>query len=264
MTSTMEERKIVTAEEWIKARKELLAEEKALTRRRDEVDRKRRELPWTRLEKKYVFDGSQGKKTLAELFNGRSQLIVSHFMFGPDWKEGCVGCSFRSDHVDGALAHLEHHDVSFVTVSRAPLPEIEVFRARMGWRFPWVSSYGNDFNYDFGVSFRKEEIATGKVSYNYGTYDFVSEELSGLSVFYKDEAGDIFHTYSTYGRGDEMAVTTYMYLDLTPKGRNETGPRFNLTDWVRHHDRYNSSGFVDATERYVAARPAESSCKCEE
>ena len=147
-------------------------------------------------------------------------------MFGPGWKEGCVGCSFRSDHVDGALVHLEHHDVSLVTISRAPFAEIEVFKRRMGWRFRWLSSYGSDFNYDYHVSFTKEEVETGKIDYNCGSPRFPSEEMSGLSVFHKAGIGEIFHTYSTFGRGDEMVDTTYMYLDLTPKGRNETGPHF--------------------------------------
>ena len=231
---------VVTRDAWLEARKELLAREKQLTRQRDAVDRQRRELPWVKVEKNYVFEGRGGKVTLGELFDGRSQLIVSHFMFGPGWKEGCVGCSFRSDHVDGALAHLENHDVAFVTVSRAPLAEIEAFQKRMGWRFRWVSSYGSDFNYDFHVTATQEEIAAGKTYYNYAAGDVVREEMSGLSVFYRDEAGDIFHTYSTYGRGDEMVDTTYMYLDLTPKGRNENGPNFNLGDWVKHHDRYGA------------------------
>jgi len=259
MTRRIERPRIVAAEDWLRARKELLAQEKELTRQRDEVDRKRRDLPWTKVEKNYLFDGPGGKETLGDLFGSRTQLIVSHFMFGPGWKEGCVGCSFRSDHVGGALVHLEHHDVSFVTISRAPLLEIQAFQKRMGWRFKWVSSYGSDFNYDFRVSFSKEEIATGKVYYNYADRDSLSEEMSGISVFYKDETGDIFHTYSTYARGDEMLDTTYMYLDLTPKGRNETGPHFNLADWVRHHDRYGAAGFVDSRGRYVA-RDSSHSC----
>ena len=251
--------KVVSRDEWLAARKQLLAEEKLLTRQRDEIDRKRRELPWVKVEKAYHFDGPSGRESLADLFDGRSQLIVSHFMFGPGWKEGCVGCSFRSDHVEGALTHLEHHDVSLATISRAPLPEIQAFQQRMGWRFKWLSSYSSDFNYDYSVSFTKEEIASGKVNYNYQLCDCVSEEGSGLSVFYKNAQDEIFHTYSTYGRGDEMVDTTYMYLDLTPKGRNETGPRGNLGDWVRHHDRYDAAGFVDAGGRFVA-RP---SCPCE-
>jgi predicted dithiol-disulfide oxidoreductase (DUF899 family) len=241
VTNTVKGPKIVSKPEWLLARRELLTREKQLTHLRDEIDRQRRELPWVKVEKEYLFDGPNGKETLGDLFNGRTQLVVSHFMFGPGWKEGCIGCSFRSDHVDGCLTHLEHHDVSLVTISRAPWAELEGFRKRMGWEFKWLSSYGSDFNYDFHVSFTPEEIATGKVYYNYATRDFVSEELSGLSVFYKDEAGGIFHTYSTYGRGDEMVDGTYMYLDLTPKGRNETGPHHNLMDWVLHHDRYSGS-----------------------
>lgn len=259
ITSTIEQPRVITRAEWISARKELLIREKQLTRQRDEIDRQRRALPWVRVEKNYVFDGPDGQRTLSDLFDGRSQLIVSHFMFGPGWKEGCVGCSFRSDHVAGALAHLEHHDVSFVTISRAPLAEIEAFRTRMGWPFRWLSSQGSDFNYDYHVSSTDEEAAAGQVYYNYETRDFVSQELSGISVFYKNGSGGVFHTYSTYGRGDEMLDTTYMYLDLTPKGRNETGPRHNLGDWVRHHDRYDVAGVVDAGGRFVAA----SSCGCE-
>jgi predicted dithiol-disulfide oxidoreductase (DUF899 family) len=244
--------RVVSRDQWIEERKELLAKEKELTRLSDGVDAARRALPWVKVEKDYVFEGPDGKKSLADLFGGRSQLIISHFMFGPEWKEGCVGCSFRSDHVDGTLAHLNHHDVSLVTISRAPLAEIEAFKKRMGWKFPWYSSSGNDFNFDYHVSFTKEEASTGKVYYNYEKSDFVSEELSGISIFYKDQSGGVFHTYSTYSRGDEILVTTYMYLDLTPKGRNETGPRFNLTDWVRHHDRYGAGGLVNFDGRYIA------------
>jgi predicted dithiol-disulfide oxidoreductase (DUF899 family) len=253
--------KVVSREDWLRARKELLAQEKQLTRQRDEINRRRRELPWVKVEKNYVFDGPDGQETLADLFAGRTQLVISHFMFAPGWREGCVGCSFRSDHVEGALVHLGPHDVSLVTISRAPLAEIEAFKHRMGWRFKWLSSNHTDFNHDYRVSFTEAEIATGKVEYNYELRDFVSEELSGVSVFYRHESGDIFHTYSTYGRGDEMLVTAYMYLDLTPKGRNETGPRYNLTDWVRHHDRYDAGGSVDRTGRYVAANP-QAPCGC--
>jgi predicted dithiol-disulfide oxidoreductase (DUF899 family) len=181
-------------------------------------------------------------------------------MLGPGWKEGCVGCSFEVDHIEGALVHLEHHDVTFVAISRAPLVEIEAFKKRMGWRFKWISSYGSDFNYDFYVSFTPEEIAKGKVYYNYDLREFQSEEMSGLSVFYKDAAGEVLHTYSAYGRGGEEILGTYMLLDLTPKGRNETGPNFDLTDWVRHHDRYGDDGFVDPTGRYQPAKGSESSC----
>jgi predicted dithiol-disulfide oxidoreductase (DUF899 family) len=262
ITNLVEHPKVVSQAEWLAARKELLAREKQLTHHRDEIAYQRRELPWVKVEKNYLFDGPDGQQSLANLFEGRSQLIVSHFMFGPGWKEGCVGCSFRSDHVEGALVHLEHHDVSLVTISRAPIAEIEAFRQRMGWRFKWLSSYNSEFNYDYHVSFTKEEVATGKVNYNYQIRDFVSEEMSGLSVFYKGEPGEIFHTYSTYGRGDEMVDATYMYLDLTPKGRNETGPHYNLGDWVRHHDRYGAAGFVDRGGRFVSAQAPESSCGC--
>jgi predicted dithiol-disulfide oxidoreductase (DUF899 family) len=263
MTATEVNHNVVSAEEWLTARKAHLEKEKELTRQRDELSRQLRELPWVRVEKNYVFDAPEGKQTLADLFDGRSQLIVQHFMFGPGWKEGCVGCSFLSDHMDGALPHLEHHDVTFVAVSRAPLQEIEPFKNRMGWRFKWVSSYGSDFNYDYHVSFTADEIAKGKVYYSFEMSDFQSEEMSGRSVFYKDAAGDVFHTYSSYARGGDILLNTYNYLDLTPKGRNENGPRHDLSDWVRHHDKYEAGGFVDPTGRYVAPKVENSPC-CEE
>jgi predicted dithiol-disulfide oxidoreductase (DUF899 family) len=249
---------VVSREEWLVARKQLLAKEKELTRLRDQLSAERRNLPWVKIDKLYVFDGPDGKETLADLFAGRSQLIVYHFMFGPGWKEGCVGCSFLADHIDGALVHLEHHDVTYVAVSRAPLPEIEAFKQRMGWRFKWVSSYNSDFNYDFHVSFTQDDIAKGEVYYNYDMRKVQSEELSGRSVFYKDANGDIFHTYSSYARGGDMFLGTYVFLDITPKGRNETGPNHDLTDWVRHHDRYDDGGFVDPTGRYVAPKESDS------
>jgi predicted dithiol-disulfide oxidoreductase (DUF899 family) len=248
--------RIVTRDEWLIARKALLAKEKELTRLRDQVSAERRELPWVRVDKQYVFEGPAGKETLADLFDGRSQLIIKHFMLGPGWQEGCVGCSFEVDHIDGALLHLEHHDVSYVVVSRAPLPEIETFKKRMAWRFKWVSSYGSDFNYDFHVSFKPDEIETGEVYYNYEMRKVGIEELSGRSVFYKDTDGDIFHTYSSYARGGDLMLGTYNILDLMPKGRNETGPNHNLTDWVRHHDRYDEGGFVTPTGRCVPASGA--------
>jgi predicted dithiol-disulfide oxidoreductase (DUF899 family) len=255
----MQQPQIVSRDEWLAARKQLLAKEKELTRLRDHLSAERRALPWVKLEQPYVFDGPRGKETLADLFDGRSQLIVKHFMFGPDWPEGCVGCSFESDHVGGALAHLEHHDVTYITVSRAPFPKLEAFRRRMGWRFKWVSSLGNDFNYDFHVSFTPEQRATGEMYYNYDLRRFLSEEMSGRSVFYKDAAGDVFHTYSSFGRGGEMHLGTYHYLDITPKGRQET-VNGNLTDWVRHHDMYGDGGFVDSTGRYVAPEDADACC----
>jgi predicted dithiol-disulfide oxidoreductase (DUF899 family) len=235
---TIELPKLVSRDEWLAARKELLKQEKELTRQRDALTAKRRELPWVRMEKEYVFDTPKGKQTLADLFDGRSQLVVNHFMLGPGWKEGCVGCSFGADHIEGALVHLEHHDVTVVVVSRAPLHEIEAYKKRMGWRFNWVSSYDSDFNYDYHVSFTKEDMTKGRVYYNFEMTEALIEELPGLSVFYKDAAGDIFHTYSSYARGAEELLGTYMVLDLTPKGRNETGPNHNLMDWVRRHDRY--------------------------
>jgi predicted dithiol-disulfide oxidoreductase (DUF899 family) len=242
--------RIVTREEWLDVHKRHLVNEKELTRRRDQLSAARRELPWVRIDKPYVFEGPNGKETLADLFGGRSQLIVKHFMLGPGWKEGCVGCSFHSDHIDGAVPHLAQHDVTLLAVSRAPFAEIEAFKRRMGWRFKWVSSYGSDFNYDFHVSFTQDELAKGEVYYNYELRKLQSEEMSGISVFYKDAAGNIFHTFSSYARGGDILLGTYNYLDLTPKGRNETGPNYNLTDWVRHHDRYGADGFVDPTGRY--------------
>jgi predicted dithiol-disulfide oxidoreductase (DUF899 family) len=258
-TSTVEHPKVVSRAEWLAARRDHLKREKELTRAVDELHRQRRALPWMKVEKWYVFDGPNGQETLADLFRGRSQLIVRHFMFGPGWKEGCVGCSFASDHSEGALVHLENHDVAYAAVSRAPWAEIEPFKKRMGWNFHWVSSYGNEFNYDYHVSYTKEDAAKGKVFYNYEMIDFVSEELSGLSVFYKDDGGNIFHTYSCYARGDEKIVSTYMLLDLTPKGRNETN-QGNLTDWVRHHDKYGTGGFVDSTGRYREAEEKKGCC----
>jgi predicted dithiol-disulfide oxidoreductase (DUF899 family) len=236
----MEPHKIVSREAWLAERVRLLAQEKAFTRERDRLSAARRALPWVRVDKQYVFDAPEGKRTLADLFEGRSQLVVDHFMLGPGWGEGCVGCSFGADHVEGSRAHLEHHDVSGVAVSRAPLAEIEAYKKRMGWNFRWVSSYDNDFNYDYHVSFTTEELAKGKAYYNYRMTDVAIEELAGLSVFFKD-GDDVFHTYSSFARGAEELLTTYMVLDLTPKGRNETGPHHNLMDWVKRHDEYENT-----------------------
>jgi len=243
---------IVSHDEWLAVRKELLAREKELTRLRDQLAVERRALPWVKIEKPYLFDGPDGKETLVDLFGGRSQLIIKHFMFGPGWTEGCVGCSFELDHIDGILVHLEQRDVSYVAVSRAPLAEIEAFKKRMGWHIKWVSSSGSDFNFDFHVSFRPDEIAKGEGYYNYEIRKIGIDELSGRSVFYKDAHGDVFHTYSSYGRGGEDMLGTYRLLDLVPKGRDETGPNGNLSDWVRHHDRYGDRGFVAATGRWVS------------
>jgi predicted dithiol-disulfide oxidoreductase (DUF899 family) len=231
------EHAVVSREEWIAARKDLLREEKEFTRMRDRLSAKRRALPWVRIDKIYSFEAPTGTVTLSDLFDGRSQLIVKHFMFGPDWSEGCVGCSFGGDHVDGALAHLNNHNVSYVAVSRAPLAKIEVYKRRMGWRFPWVSSFGSDFNYDFHVSFTPEQIRSGDAYYNYEIRPINSDEMSGLSVFRKGPDGTIYHTYSSFARGGEMFLGTYAYLDITPDGRQET-INGNLTDWVRRHDQY--------------------------
>lgn len=228
--------KVVSEAEWLVARKDLLTREKELTRLRDEVSRHRRELPWVKVEKDYVFDGPDGKETLADLFDGRSQLIVYHFMLGPGWKEGCKSCSYLADHFDGANWHLPHRDVTFVVVSRAPLSEIQAYQNRMGWRFKWLSSHDTDFNFDYHVSFTKEDEKKGTAYYNYTKQEFVSDELPGLSVFYKDEDGDVFHTYSTYGRGLDILVGTYNFLDLVPKGRDENP--YSTMDWVRRHDEY--------------------------
>ena len=233
----MTHNQVVSHDEWIAARKELLQKEKDFTRLRDQLNAERRALPWVKVEKEYLFDTPSGRQSLGDLFDGRSQLVTKHFMFGPDWTDGCVGCSFEMDHIEGALVHLEHHDVSYVAVSRAPLAKIEAFKQRMGWRFRWVSSYGSDFNYDYHVSFTPEQVAGGNAFYNYELRDVGIDELSGRSVFYRDEAGDIFHTYSSYARGGELFLGSYAVLDITPKGRDET-INGNLTDWVRHHDRY--------------------------
>jgi predicted dithiol-disulfide oxidoreductase (DUF899 family) len=230
----MNRNQIVSPDEWLAARKRLLGKEKELTRLRDELSAERRKLPWMKVEKEYVFDTAEGRKTLAELFDGRSQLIVQHFMFHPDWDQGCIGCSFGADHADAAYMHLKHHDVTYVAVARAPLAKLEAYRKRMGWRFKLVSSYGSDFNYDYHVSFTKDDLTKGKVYYNYDMTEEGFDELPGDSVFYKDGNGDVFHTYSSYGRGGEEVLSTYMLLDVTPKGRNESGPM----DWVRRHDEY--------------------------
>jgi len=234
----MDQHKVVSRDEWLAARRQLLDREKEITRQVGQLNVERHNLPWVKVEKQYFFDTPDGKKSLADLFAGRSQLFVYHFMFSPEWNEGCVGCSFFADHVDGPNLHLAHHDVTFVAISRAPLAKLEAYKARMGWRFPWVSSQGSDFNYDFHVSFTSEEVARRKAFYNFEMSEVTSEDLHGTSVFFKDETGAIFHTYSAYGRGDERGIGAYMFLDVTPRGRNETGPNFNLTDWVKRHDMY--------------------------
>ena len=237
-TSEKAEAKIASPAEWLAARKQLLAKEKEFTRLRDELSRQRREMPWEKIEKNYLFEGPRGTVGLPDLFNGKSQLIIYHFMFGPGWKEGCPSCSFLADSFDGSVVHLAQRDTAFTAISRATLPEIEAFKKRMRWRFPWVSSHGTDFNHDFGVSYSKEEIVSGKKLYNYGTSGFTGEEAPGASVFFNKD-GEIFHTYSSYARGLDILLPTYNWLDLTAKGRDETGIKPYPMAWVRHHDRYN-------------------------
>ncbi|MFC7517926.1 DUF899 domain-containing protein [Herbaspirillum sp. GCM10030257] len=228
---------VVSRDRWIAERKSLLAREKELTRLSDQIARERRALPWVRIEKVYVFDTPEGKRTLAELFEGRRQLLVQHFMFAPGWEQGCKSCSYMADHNDGANLHLAQRDVTLTAISRAPLADIERFRQRMGWQFKWASSHDTDFNRDFCVSFTPEEMAKGDVYYNYAMQSFPQEEAPGISVFYKDDAGEVFHTYSSYGRGVEVMMGTYHLLDLTPMGRNEDQLSYTM-EWVRHHDRY--------------------------
>jgi predicted dithiol-disulfide oxidoreductase (DUF899 family) len=225
--------KIVSRDEWLAARKAHLKNEKALTRLRDLVAAERRALPWVKIEKHYLFDTPNGKKTLVGLFEGRSQLIVHHFMWRWDLDQGCVSCSLEADHAEGALVHLENHDVTYVHVSRAPLEKLLAYKKRMGWKAKWVSSYNSDFNYDFHVSFTKEQLAGGKVYYNYGMVEGF-DELPGLSVFCLGERGEVYHTYSSYARGNEEVIGAFIYLDTTPNGRNER----EIMDWVRRHDEY--------------------------
>ena len=228
---------VVSREDWLVARKAHLKHEKEVTRALDRLAEERRALPWVKVEKEYVFQTEEGPRTLSDLFAGRSQLIVYHFMFAPGWSEGCSGCSFVSDHFDGANLHIAHHDVALVAVSRAPLAEFLPFKTRMEWRFPWVSSNGSDFNYDFGVSFTPEQVAAGAVEYNYAPAQLEVEEEHGLSVFVRDETGDIFHSYSNYARGCDILIGAHNLLDMTPKGRNEA----STMDWVRRHDEYDGA-----------------------
>ena len=229
---------VVAPEDWLARRKALLAREKELVRLGDEIARERRALPWERVAKDYVFDTPAGPRSLAELFAGRRQLVVQHFMFGPGWEQGCPSCSFMADHTDGMTVHLAQRDVSFVAISRATLAEIERFRQRMGWQFRWVSSNANSFNRDFHVTFTPQEVASGAIDYNYRKGPaYLTEELPGISVFYRDDAGAVFHTYSTFGRGVEVMMGTYAMLDLTARGRDERDVAHKM-EWVRHHDRY--------------------------
>jgi predicted dithiol-disulfide oxidoreductase (DUF899 family) len=250
---------VVSHAEWLAARTEFLKKEKEFTRLRDELSQQRRALPWEKVEKRYEFDSTRGKVTLAGLFDGRSQLVVYHFMLGPGWEAGCPSCSYLADHFDGMTVHLANRDTTLVVISHAPLAEIEAFKKRMGWKFEWVSSFGTDFNFDYHVSFTPEERASGQVEYNYASTPPFSEEGPGLSVFAKDAAGTAFHTYSTYARGLDILVGTYNFLDLVPKGRDEAGLNFTMA-WVRHHDKYAEGYFVDAQQGYIEPKKTGGSC----
>ena len=233
---------IVSYADWLPARKALLEKEKELSRLRDRISAERRALPWVKVERPYAFEGASGRVHLADLFDGRSQLMVYHFMFAPDWDEGCASCSFLADHIDGANLHLRHHDVSLVVISRAPIEKLLAYKRRMGWKFEWVSSFGSTFNQDFGVSFTSAELARGPTYYNYKKRESQTEdELPGVSVFATGDNGEIYHTYSSYARGGDLLIGAYNYLDLTPKGRNEHGPHYNLVDWIKRHDMYEGT-----------------------
>ncbi|MGR9051847.1 MAG: DUF899 domain-containing protein [Gammaproteobacteria bacterium] len=231
-------KEIVSHPKWIEARKSLLAKEKEFTKLRDQLSKQRRELPWEKVETDYIFEGQDGPVKLSELFDGRSQLIIYHFMYGPDWDAGCKSCSFFADHFNPAVVHLNHRDVSLVAVSRAPFHILDDYKKRMGWSFPWVSSYENDFNRDYNVSFTEEEIERGNAYYNYKETGFPITEAPGASVFYKDSDGTVYHTYSAYARGLDMFITTYHYLDIVPKGRDENNLSYTM-EWVRRHDEYD-------------------------
>src|SRR5271156_7192489 len=252
--------RVVSHSEWLEARTALLAKEKAFTKLRDELSAEQRALPWVRIEKEYIFDSPSGKVTLAQLFNGRSQLFVKHFMMGPGQKNNCVGCAFEVDHLEGLLVHLENHDLTYAAVARAPIAEIEAVRKRMDWKFPWVSSYHSDFNYDLDVSFTSDQIASGRAIYNFGPapeWAAGVEDLSGQSVFFKDDGGNIYLTYASFARGGEEFLGVYRILDVMPKGRQEDGSYRSLADWVRPRNRYDTGGTVEANGRYH-----ESSCGC--
>ena len=259
-TDRVSDHEIVSRTDWLVARKDLLKREKELTRLRDQLSAERRALPWVKIDKEYIFDAPEGKVTLANLFAGRSQLFIKHFMMGPGQATQCVGCSLEVDHLEGILVHLQNHDVSYVAVARAPIEEIEIVRKRMGWKFPFVSSYHSEFNYDFNVSFTREDVASGRTLYNFSRapeWAAEIEDLSGDSVFYKDEAGQILHTYSTFGRGGEEFLGIYRILDVMPKGRNENGPYRSLADWARPRNMYGKGGSVESNGRYH-----EPACAC--
>jgi predicted dithiol-disulfide oxidoreductase (DUF899 family) len=233
----MEKHEVVSREKWLAARKQLLAKEKEFTRLRDQLSEQRRALPWERVDKDYVFEGPKGKESLAQLFDGRSQLVVYHFMFAPEAEVPCKSCSFWADNFNGIIAHLNQRDVTFVAISRAPLPKLQAFAKRLGWSFKWLSSAGTDFNYDYNVSFRPDDVGKGRASYNYSPTETTMSDLPGISVFFKDAEGQVFHTYSCYARGLDMLNNTYHYLDLVPKGRDEAGLPYTMA-WVKFRDLY--------------------------
>jgi predicted dithiol-disulfide oxidoreductase (DUF899 family) len=262
-TSAAPGKKVVSHSEWLAARTAFLKKEKEFTRLRDELSEQRRQLPWEKIEKNYVFDGPNGKESLADLFAGRSQLLVYHFMLGPDWVEGCPSCSLLADHFDGAIPHLNARDVTFLVISRAPLSQIQAFQKRMGWKFKWLSSNANDFNFDYKVSFTPQDIANGKEgqkNYNFNTIPFTVEEGPGLSAFYKDNTAGVFHTYSAYARGLDIAIGAYNFLDLAPKGRDEDGLAFSMA-WVKHHDKYTGQDVVDPSRGYVPPAKSHDCCQ---
>ena len=233
----MNHHKVVSKEEWLAARKQHLEKEKEFTRLRDQLSRERRELPWLKVEKEYTFNGPDGRETLSDLFGDKSQLIIYHFMYGPDWDEGCPSCSFWADNFNGIDVHLRHRDISLIAVSRARLDVLETYKDRMGWQFKWVSSHDSDFNQDYHVSFTEDEMNKGEMFYNFGITKFPSEEAPGISVFYKDDKGDTFHTYSCYARGLDMLNGAYHYMDLAPKGRDEDALPYTMA-WLRRRDQY--------------------------
>jgi predicted dithiol-disulfide oxidoreductase (DUF899 family) len=235
----MENRKVVSQKEWLVARKKLLLEEKKFSKLRDKLNLQRRRLPWVKIEKEYVFESPSGEATLGDLFCGKSQLLIYHFMFSPRWKEGCAHCSFWADHFDSVNIHIGQRDTAFAVVSRAPLKKIAGFKKRMGWRFKWVSSHGSDFNFDFNVSFTTDQLKSGTAIYNYSPLDMNIDEREGVSAFYRDKNGDLYHTYSSYERGIDLMNTTYNFLDLTTKGRDENPE--HSQDWVRYHDKYRGA-----------------------
>lgn len=263
MSEQLQGHRVVSQADWLEARKALLHEEKEYMRLGDKLSALRRELPWVKVDKDYRFQGANGEVSLRDLFDGRSQLFVQHFMFAPDWEEGCVGCSFTADHVDPARVHFQQRDITYVAISRAPYEKLAAYKKRMGWDFDWVSSGDSDFNYDYSVSFTPEQMASGHVFYNYEMTDAQIADLPGISVFYKDSDGEIYHTYSAFSRGMETLNGAYMFLDLVPKGRDEAHLE-NPTGWWRRHDSYETEGKNTCCQNTPAKElnPIVSECGC--